>query len=128
MSGDFHQSVGEPFWLIEHYDVVGVCVQSVPGGVALALRQGLIEIGIRVFGGTDICLFRHPLTRTRKRDRLRIRSYRLRRQLRVDIVPVLLIDEDRRQLGGGMGNPGSPFSIEFRKALRKPSLVKSIGF
>ena len=36
--------------------------------------------------------------RTREPDRLRIRPYRLRRQLRVDIATVFFIDEDGRQL------------------------------
>ena len=98
ISSDFHQGIGEPFWLIEHHDVVGVYLESVPRWVSLALRQRLIEGGIRKLGGTNVSLFRHLLTRTREPDRLRIRPYRLRRQLRVDIATVFFIDEDGRQL------------------------------
>lgn len=108
--------------------MVGVCFESVPRWVSLAFRQRLVESGIGELGGTDVSLFRHLLTRTREPDRLRICSYRLRRQLRVDIVPVFSLTKIGGSFGGGTGKPGSLFSVEFRKALRNPSLVKSIGF
>src|SRR6516225_3095616 len=98
ISRDFHQGIGEPFWLVEHHDVVGVCFESIPRWVSLALSQRLVESGIGKFGGADVSLFLHPVARTGERDRLRIRPYRLRRQLRVDVVSILLIDENRRQL------------------------------
>src|ERR1700676_3538242 len=53
ISSDFHQGVGEPFGLIEHHDVVGVCFESVPRRVSLALCRRLVESRIRNPSGTN---------------------------------------------------------------------------
>src|SRR5436189_118465 len=81
-------------------------LERAPGLVGLALRQRLVEGGLRIFRGADIGLLRHLLARAGQLDRLYRHAVGLRRRLRVDPGAVLFADDAeclrRRRLPPGL--------------------------
>src|SRR6476660_10167199 len=70
VSGYLQQHVDQPLRRVDHHIVAGLGgLERAPRLVGLALRQRLVEGGLRIFRGADVGLLRHLRARTGQLDR-----------------------------------------------------------